>query len=86
MFRYRTEPYEHQRVALEKSSARRTSGIYEMGWQVEGLARQHYWLCDNKLIDTAVIVAPKGVYQKLACQSQLIPKPLNQRYVFGVRT
>ena len=31
--------------------------------QVEGLLDNITWLYDNKLIDTAVIVAPKGVYR-----------------------
>ena len=65
MFKYRTEPYEHQRVALEKSYDKKNFGYFmEMGCgKSKVLLDNITWLHDNKLIDTAVIVAPKGVYR-----------------------
>ena len=64
-FRYRTEPYEHQRVALEKSYDKKNFGYFmEMGCgKSKVLLDNITWLYDNKLIDTAIIVAPKGVYR-----------------------
>ncbi len=65
MFRYKTKPYEHQKVALEKSYDNQNFGYFmEMGCgKSKVLLDNITWLYDNKLIDTAVIVAPKGVYR-----------------------
>ena len=65
MFRYKTKPYEHQRIALEKSYNKKNFGYFmEMGCgKSKVLLDNITWLYDNKLIDTAVIVAPKGVYR-----------------------
>ena len=65
MFRYKTKPYEHQKVALEKSYDKKNFGYFmEMGCgKSKVLLDNITWLYDNKLIDTAVIVAPKGVYR-----------------------
>ena len=68
MFRYKTKPYEHQKVALEKSYDKKNFGYFmEMGCgKSKVLLDNITWLYDNKLIDTAVIVAPKGVYINLS--------------------
>ena len=65
MFRYKTEPYEHQRTALEISYDNKNFGYFmEMGCgKSKVLIDNITWLYDNGLINTAVIVAPKGVYR-----------------------
>jgi len=65
MFKYRTEPYEHQRVALEKSYDKKNYGYFmEMGCgKSKVLIDNITWLYENKKIDTAIVVAPKGVYR-----------------------
>ena len=65
MFRYKTEPYEHQRIALELSYDNKNFGYFmEMGCgKSKVLIDNITWLYDNGLINTAVIVAPKGVYR-----------------------
>lgn len=65
MFRYKTEPYEHQRTALELSYDNKNFGYFmEMGCgKSKVLIDNITWLYDNGLINTAVIVAPKGVYR-----------------------
>lgn len=64
-FRYKTKPYEHQRIALERSYNKTNYGYFmEMGCgKSKVLIDNVAWLYDQKKIDTAVIVAPKGVYR-----------------------
>ena len=64
-FRYKTKPYEHQRIALERSYDKTNYGYFmEMGCgKSKVLIDNMAWLYDQKKIDTAVIVAPKGVYR-----------------------
>ena len=64
-FKYKTKPYEHQRVALERSYNKTNYGYFmEMGCgKSKVLIDNVAWLYDQKKIDTIVIVAPKGVYR-----------------------
>ena len=62
-FKYKTEPYEHQRVALEKSHSKRNYAYFmEMGCgKSKVLIDNITWLYEGGHIDTAIVVAPKGV-------------------------
>jgi SNF2 family DNA or RNA helicase len=64
-FRYKTEPYEHQRVALEKSHSKTNYAYFmEMGCgKSKVLIDNITWLHEGGHIDTAIVVAPKGVYR-----------------------
>ena len=64
-FNYRTEPYAHQRKALERSHDKRNYGYFmEMGCgKSKVLIDNIVWLYEQRRIDTAVVVAPKGVYR-----------------------
>ncbi len=64
-FKYKTKPYEHQRIALERSYDKTNYGYFmEMGCgKSKVLIDNMAWLYENKKIDTAIIVAPKGVYR-----------------------
>ena len=64
-FKYKTQPYEHQRVALERSYDKINYGYFmEMGCgKSKVLIDNMAWLYENKKIDTAIVVAPKGVYR-----------------------
>ena len=64
-FKYKTKPYEHQRIALERSYNKTNYGYFmEMGCgKSKGLIDNVAWLYEQKKIDTVVIVAPKGVYR-----------------------
>ena len=64
-FKYKTQPYEHQRIALERSYDKENYGYFmEMGCgKSKVLLDNMAWLYENKKIDTAIIVAPKGVYR-----------------------
>jgi SNF2 family DNA or RNA helicase len=64
-FKYKTEPYEHQRVALEKSHSQRNYAYFmEMGCgKSKVLIDNITWLYEGGHIDTAIVVAPKGVYR-----------------------
>ena len=63
-FNYKTKPYAHQEEALERSHDKKNFAYFmEMGCgKSKVLIDNIYWLCQNRLIDTAIIVAPKGVY------------------------
>lgn len=63
-FRYKTKPYAHQEEALQRSYDKKNFAYFmEMGCgKSKVLIDNIYWLCQNRLIDTAIIVAPKGVY------------------------
>ena len=64
-WKYKTEPYEHQREALKRSHNKRSYGYFmEMGCgKSKVLIDNMAWLYTENQIDTAVIVAPKGVYR-----------------------
>ena len=64
-FNYRTEPYAHQREALHRSYDKRNYAYFmEMGCgKSKVLIDNIVWLYEQGRIDTAVIVAPKGVYR-----------------------
>ena len=64
MFNYKTKPYEHQEEALLKSFNRKNYAYFmEMGCgKSKVLIDNITWLYENKKIDTAIIIAPKGVY------------------------
>src|SRR5210317_526359 len=64
-FNYKTKPYAHQEKALLRSFNRRNYAYFmEMGCgKSKVLIDNITWLYENKEIDTAVIVAPKGVYR-----------------------
>ena len=64
-FKYKTEPYEHQRVALERSHSKRNYAYFmEMGCgKSKVLIDNITWLYEGGHIDTAIVVAPKGVYR-----------------------
>ena len=63
-FKYKTKPYEHQEEALLKSFNRKNYAYFmEMGCgKSKVLIDNITWLYENKHIDTAIIIAPKGVY------------------------
>ena len=63
-FNYKTKPYAHQEEALQRSYDKKNFAYFmEMGCgKSKVLIDNIYWLCQNRLIDTAIIVAPKGVY------------------------
>ena len=63
-FKYKTKPYEHQLEALVRSHDKKNYGYFmEMGCgKSKVLLDNIAWLYDEGHIDTAVIVAPKGVY------------------------
>jgi len=64
-FNYRTEPYAHQREALERSYDKHNYAYFmEMGCgKSKVLIDNIVWLFEQGRIDTAVIIAPKGVYR-----------------------
>jgi len=63
-FNYKTKPYAHQEEALQRSHDKKNFAYFmEMGCgKSKVLIDNIYWLYQNRLIDTAIIVAPKGVY------------------------
>ena len=63
-FKYKTSPYKHQQEALEKSFDKRNFAYFmEMGCgKSKVLIDNMAWLYENRHIDSAIIVAPKGVY------------------------
>ena len=63
-FKYKTKPYKHQEEALEKSFDKRNFAYFmEMGCgKSKVLIDNMAWLYENRHIDSAIIVAPKGVY------------------------
>ena len=87
-FKYKTQPYEHQRIALERSYDKINYAYFmEMGCgKSKVLIDNMAWLYENKKIDTAIIVAPKGVYRNW--QTSEIPAHLrddidNEVYVWN---
>ena len=64
-FKYKTKPYKHQEDALEKSYNKKNYAYFmEMGCgKSKVLLDNIAWLYIQKEIDTAIIVAPKGVYR-----------------------
>ena len=65
MYKYKTEPYDHQRDAFEESKDKLNYAYFmEMGCgKSKVLIDNMAYLYENGEIDTAVIVAPKGVYR-----------------------
>lgn len=65
MYEYKTEPYDHQRDAFEASKDKLNYAYFmEMGCgKSKVLIDNMAYLYENGEIDTAVIVAPKGVYR-----------------------
>ena len=63
-FKYKTKPYAHQEEALKRSFDKKNYAYFmEMGCgKSKVLLDNISWLNENKKIDTAIIVAPKGVY------------------------
>ena len=63
-FNYKTKPYKHQEEALEKSFDKRNFAYFmEMGCgKSKVLIDNMAWLYETRHIDSAIIVAPKGVY------------------------
>ena len=63
-FKYKTKPYAHQEDALQRSYNKKNYAYFmEMGCgKSKVLIDNIYWLWQQKEIDTAIIVAPKGVY------------------------
>tara|TARA_R100001440_G_scaffold23184_4_gene37784 strand:+ start:7720 stop:9171 length:1452 start_codon:yes stop_codon:yes gene_type:complete len=76
-FKYKTQPYEHQRIALERSYDKINYAYFmEMGCgKSKVLIDNMAWLYENKKIDTAIVVAPKGVYRNW--QTSEIPAHLH---------
>ena len=64
-FNYKTKPYEHQHEALLRSYDKINFGYFmEMGCgKSKVLIDNMVWLYEQGKIDTAVVVAPKGVYR-----------------------
>ena len=65
MFKYKTKPYAHQETALQKSYDKKNFGYFmEMGCgKSKVLIDNITWLYEEGKIDTAIVVAPKGVYR-----------------------
>ena len=63
-FNYKTKPYKHQEEALLRSFNRKNYAYFmEMGCgKSKVLIDNITWLYQEKKIDTAIIIAPKGVY------------------------
>jgi SNF2 family DNA or RNA helicase len=63
-FKYKTKPYAHQEDALQRSYNKKNYAYFmEMGCgKSKVLIDNIYWLWQQKEIDTAIVVAPKGVY------------------------
>lgn len=63
-FNYKTKPYDHQKKALLRSFNRKNYAYFmEMGCgKSKVLIDNITWLYEKKEIDTAIIIAPKGVY------------------------
>ena len=76
-FKYKTQPYEHQRIALERSYDKINYAYFmEMGCgKSKVLIDNMAWLYENKKIDTVIVVAPKGVYRNW--QTSEIPAHLH---------
>ena len=76
-FKYKTQPYEHQRIALERSYDKINYAYFmEMGCgKSKVLIDNMAWLYENKKIDTAIVVAPIGVYRNW--QTSEIPAHLH---------
>ena len=76
-FKYKTQPYEHQRIALERSYDKINYAYFmemccgKSKFLIDNMA----WLYENKKIDTAIVVAPKGVYRNW--QTSEIPAHLH---------
>ena len=64
VFHYKTKPYKHQEDALHKSYDKENFAYFmEMGCgKSKVLIDNIAWLYWNSKIDTAIVVAPKGVY------------------------
>ena len=65
MFNYKTQPYAHQHEALLRSHDKKNYAYFmEMGCgKSKVLLDNIVWLHENEKIDTAIVVAPKGVYR-----------------------
>ena len=76
-FKYKTQPYEHQRIALERSYDKINYAYFmALGCgKSKVLIDNMAWLYENKKIDTAILVAPKGVYRNW--QTSEIPAHLH---------
>lgn len=75
-YKFKTEPYDHQRRAFETSCKRRYYGLFmEMGTGKSKVTIDTIgYLFLNKKINTVLIVAPKGVYDNWVKQE--IPRHL----------
>ena len=64
-YKYKTQPYEHQKLALKKSWASKTFALFmEMGTgKSKVLVDNIAMLYDKGAIRAALIIAPKGVYK-----------------------
>jgi len=64
-YKFKTKPYDHQKLALEKSWAEKTYALFmEMGTgKSKVLVDNIAMLNDQGAIHGALIVAPKGVYK-----------------------
>ena len=86
-FNYKTKPYEHQEEALLRSFNRKNYAYFmEMGCgKSKVLIDNITWLYENKKIDTAIIVAPKGVYMNWK-NSEIpihLPDNIEKNVMFG---
>ena len=70
---FKTEPYEHQREVLKKSWNSRFYGLFmEMGTGKSKVAIDTIGiLFSQRMIDSALIIAPKGVYDNW-CSKELL--------------
>ena len=64
-YNFKTNPYDHQRTALEHSGAKRSFGFFmEMGTGKSKVLIDNMGIMYQQgLIDFALIIAPKGVYR-----------------------
>ena len=81
-YKFKTKPYGHQLIALEKSSNKKVYALFmEMGTGKTKVAIDNLaMLYDKGKVNGALIIAPKGVYK--TCYSQEIPTHLPSHILY----
>ena len=81
-YKFKTKPYGHQLIALEKSSNKKVYALFmEMGTGKTKVAIDNLaMLYDKGKVNGALIIAPKGVYKNWYSQEIPIHMPAHIRY------
>ena len=81
-YKFKTKPYGHQLIALEKSSDKKVYALFmEMGTGKTKVAIDNLaMLYDKGKVNGALIIAPKGVYKNWYSQEIPIHMPAHIRY------